>query len=173
MTHQKYRRQPGKRPQPLIMTQAQQLLTAAQGSGLETLLLLALATGIRRGELLGLKWTDIDCERALFQVRRLLGFLVSNKYDESALKTDLALRQIELPLVVIESLCQHWDRQQEQRSRAGAAWNELDYVFPDAMGYPINSLELIEQFDRVRLAEGFPTLRFHDLRAAVRHLSFQ
>lgn len=173
MTDQKDQRQPQKQHRLLTMAQAQQLLAAAQGSSLKTLLLLALATGMRRGELLGLKWDDIDCERALLQVRRSLGSLVTNEFVESAPKTDPAWRQIELPPVVIESLCQHWDRQQEQRSRAGAAWHERDYVFPNAMGYPIHPLALIEQFDHVRIAAGFPALRFHDLRAAARHLSFR
>lgn len=89
------------------MEQAQQLLTVARGDRLEMLLLLALVTGMRRGELLGLKWADIEFTQGTLQVRRTLDYMAHYGYVESEPKTKSGKRQIILPGFVGEALKQH------------------------------------------------------------------
>lgn len=103
---------------PLTLDQIRKLLEAAKGHRLETIITLALATGMRRGELLGLKWQDIDFQEGTLQVRRILSRLPTQMgrdkgdlYVESEPKTKSSRRNIVLADFALESLKQHLLRQ--------------------------------------------------------------
>jgi integrase len=119
--------------QPLSLEQAQQLLQTAKGHRLEALFILAIATGMRRGELLGLKWQDINLQTGQLQVRRILtrvpSKLSGKGFIEAEPKTEKGRRNIVIPSFVIEALKQHRIKQLEAKLKAGAAWQEHDYVF--------------------------------------------
>src|SRR5712691_8903314 len=87
--------------QPLNMQQIHQLLAATRGHRMEALFILALATGMRRGELLALKWQDLDLEQGIVQVRRILTRIPSKLpgkgFEEAEPKTDRGRRSIVLP----------------------------------------------------------------------------
>jgi len=79
---------------PLTLEQAQLLLEAAKGDSLEALWVLALTTGIRRGEVLALKWQDINFEQSMLQVKRIFTRASGNRYIESEPKTEKSKRSI-------------------------------------------------------------------------------
>ncbi len=151
--------------QPLTMEQAHKLLEAAHGHRLMVLLMVALTTGMRRGELLRLKWVDIDFENHFLQVRRTLDFLAGyGGYVETEPKTAKGRRKIMLPDFVMEALKQHRVQQLECRLKDGTDWQEQDYVFTGLKGGPLNPRYILKLFDKLLKEAGLPHMRFHDLR---------
>src|SRR6266702_6012538 len=104
--------------QILTVDQAHKLLEAARGSRLDVLLLVALTTGMRRGELLSLRWSDVDFERGVLQVRRTLSRVSGMGYVECEPKTKAGRRKIMLTQVVLDALKEHEVRQQQARTKA-------------------------------------------------------
>jgi integrase len=147
----------------LTPEQAQKLLDVAKGHRLEAMLTLALATGMRRGELLALRWQDIDFKNKRLSVQRSVsrlpgGHLVSEP------KTASGKRSIALPPFVIEALQQHRVRQIETKLKVGPAWEEQDLVFCNTYGRFLNSASLYDLFTSLVKKAGLPHMRFHDLR---------
>jgi integrase len=118
--------------QPLTPEQVRILLAAVKGHRLEALFILALATGMRKGELLGLKWQDLNEAESTLQVRRILNRTPSSMGKglvEAEPKTRKSRRGIVLPPFVLEALQQHRLLQQEIRAKAGAKWHDRDLMF--------------------------------------------
>jgi integrase len=97
----------------------QRLLRAALEHKLEALLTVAVAAGMRRGELLGLHWQDIDFKTRSLYVRRLVNRIGKFGVMESEPKTQRSRRKITLPAFVIDTLKQHKAHQQEMRVKVG------------------------------------------------------
>jgi integrase len=155
--------------QPLGIEQVQQLLAAARGHRLEALFILALASGLRRGELIGLKWQDINFPTGMLQVRRILtrvpSKLPGKGYVEAEPKTDKGRRSILLPPFVIEALREHRVKQLESKLKAGSAWQDHDYVFCTSIGTHLNpTRDVLDQLKALLQKAGLPDIRFHDLR---------
>ncbi len=151
--------------QPLAPDQARRLVEAARGHRLEPVLILAITTGMRRGELLALRWQDIDFENKNVQIRRTVDFFAGyGGYIETEPKTASGRRMIALPPFVIEVLRQHRVAQLELRLKAGSAWEEHDLVFTGLHGNYLNPRYILKMFDQVLQEAGLPHLRFHDLR---------
>jgi integrase len=158
--------------QPLTPGQARKLLEAARGHPQEALFVLALATGMRRGELLGLKWQDIDFTQGTLQVRRVLsrtptkiGRQTGDRYVEAETKTEKSRRKIMLADFALEVLKQHRLRQEEARRVAGDAWQDHDYVFCTLIGTHLNPGHgVLVQLKLLLKKAGLPDIRFHDLR---------
>jgi integrase len=151
---------------PLSPQQVLQLLEAAKGHPQETLFILALTTGMRRGELLGLKWQDLDFEKGVLQVRRALTRMPTGLgYRETEPKTKMSRRSIVLISFAIEALKKHRDRQLEMKARAGEAWQEHDYVFSTPLGTHLSpGHDVLVQLKILLKKAGLPEIRFHDLR---------
>jgi integrase len=149
--------------QSLTKEQAQTLLEAARGHRLEGLLTVALATGMRKGELLSLKWQDINFDDMSLQVRRTVGKFKGG-YKESEPKTLSSRRKVMLPQFVIDALKQHRLHQIQVRLQVGTAWVDRDLVFCNTDGdyFPLTSLDY--QFHKLLQEAGLPPIRFHDLR---------
>jgi integrase len=148
---------------PLTKEQAQKLLETAQGHRLEGLLTVALATGMRRGELLSLRWQDVNIDDMSLQVRRTVGKFKGG-YVENEPKTSKSRRRIVLPQFVVDVLKQHRIHQLEGRLRAGEAWIDRDLVFCNANGDYIPFTSLTTMFNALLEKAGLPHVRFHDLR---------
>jgi integrase len=148
----------------LSAEQARALLNAAAGNRLEALYVLALTTGMRQGELLALKWRDIDLNEGTLQVRASLqrtrgGFVFAEP------KTSRSRRHLALPIVAIEALRKHRARQAEESLRLGEMWEDLDLVFPNTLGRPLDGINLLKYwFFPLLKKAGLPRMRFHDLR---------
>jgi integrase len=144
--------------------QARALLKAVAGHRLEPLYRLALSLGLRRGEVLGLLWTDIDFDRATLRItgaiQRLRGEL-----QRTTTKTRASMQPITLPPLLLETLRSHRERQAEERKNAGDQWEEHGLVFTTTIGTPIEPRNLIRHFKTVLEKAKLPsTIRFHDLR---------
>lgn len=153
--------------------QARAFLRAARTDRLYALWVLALTTGLRRGELLGLCWQDLDLEGGRLTVRRAL-LVVNGRYILSAPKTQSAYRTIALPGVAISALREWRTRQIEERLQAGAQWQSTvspsdppelrELVFTSRRGAPAGVRSLRRAFMRILSAAGLPPMRLHDLR---------
>ena len=150
--------------QPLNRVQAQRLLEAAKGHALQGLLTLAVTTGMREGELLALRWQDIDFDTQSLQNRRSMSFIPGKGYVELEPKTEKGRRKIMLPSFVCEALKQHRLRQLERRLKVGTRWQERDLVFCNIYGGFLDPAHLRQRFDRLLRDAGLPDVRFHDLR---------
>jgi integrase len=139
-------------------------LSVSDGSNLAALWCLALLTGMRRGEILGLKWDDIDLDKGVLSVRRTRSRGADGKWEEGAPKTASGRRSIALPASVVQSLKSHRIAQLEQRVKLGPIWNDEGFVFTNQTGGPLHVNSLMGQFRRLTAAAGVPRIRFHDLR---------
>ena len=164
-------RVPRKEMQVLSGEQAQQFLEAAKGDPLEALYVLALTTGMRQGELLALKWEDVDLAIGRLQVKRTIARLVGKGFTVSEPKTSKSRRRIHLTRTAIEALKQHRIRQREARLAAGPDWNEQGWIFCSAVGGPIEPGNMIRRSFRPILVKAeLPIIRFHDLRHSAASL---
>jgi integrase len=139
------------------------LLSAASGDRLEALYVVAIHTGLRRGEVLALRWEDADLEGGTLSIRRSLdtdGTLKAPKRDSSR-------RTLRLTLPALAALRTHRVRQNKEKLKAGNLWQENDLIFPNTLGRPMNAgnfyrREFQPLLERANLAdEGFT---FHSLR---------
>ncbi len=141
--------------------QAKALLAAAGGHKDEALFVTALMCGLRRGELLGLRWQDVDLDGGRLQVRHALHRVRVDGGSTLALedvKTEKSKRTISpLPAQVVTALRAH-------RVRSGRLLFPTAYVFTTINGGPIDATTLAYHFRRLLTKAGLPHFRFHDLR---------
>jgi integrase len=149
---------------PLNQEQAKHFLQVVQEHKLEALFTVALVTGMRRGELLGLHWQDLDLERGSIHVRRSINRVGTFGLIVSEPKTARSRRKIMLPHFVLEVLRRHHARQQERRVEAGIQWKEKDIVFCNGYGGYREPSDVHRDFKRILKEAELPNMRFHDLR---------
>ena len=145
----------------LTTVQLASFFREARGSGVFALYYLELATGLRRGELLGLKWEDIDLERGDLRVRRQVS-RINGEVVEAPLKTKNAYRTLPLAEDTVGVL-------KEQRKKVGNS----PWVFPSPNGGPISPDSVLHMLHRVLKRAGLPKVRFHDLRHTFATLALQ
>lgn len=145
----------------LPVEQFQSFLREARESGVFELYYLELATGLRRGELLGLKWEDIDLERGDLRVRRQIS-RINGEVVEAPLKTKNAYRTLPLAEDTVSVLL-------EQKKKVGSS----PWVFPSPNGGPISPDSVLHMLHRVLKRAGLPKVRFHDLRHTFATLALQ
>ena len=145
----------------LTTVQLASFFREARESGVFELYYLELATGLRRGELLGLKWEDIDLERGDLRVRRQVS-RINGEVVEAPLKTKNAYRTLPLAEDTVSVL-------KEQRKKVGNS----PWVFPSPNGGPISPDSVLHMLHRVLKRAGLPKVRFHDLRHTFATLALQ
>jgi integrase len=149
----------------LTPEEARRLLEVATDDRLEALYMLALTTGMRRGELLALHWTDVDLEDGYVQVRYTLQHLKDDAYTFASPKTEHSRRKVSLTATAIATLRRRATRQLDERALAGPAWQEENLVFTNALGGPLRANHVLQrQFAPLLRRVGLPLIRFHDLR---------
>jgi integrase len=148
----------------LTKEQAHTLLENVKEHRLEALLTLAITTGMRRGELLALRWQDINFNDCSLQVKRAVSYMKEYGYVESEPKTAKSRRTISLPIFVVDVLIRHQIQQNEQRREVGDAWIDKDLVFTNAQGDYYSPSTMLKAFNRFLKNIGLPHMRFHDLR---------
>jgi integrase len=147
----------------LSVVQAKALLRAAQTERLHALYVLAVYLGLRRAELLGLRWADVDLEAERLQVTQTLQ-RVDGHLQFVPPKTRHSRRTVHLPSPCLDALRQHRASQDRERLSLGAAWQDSGLVFTTTVGTPIEPDNLRRSWDKVRASTGDPPVRFHDLR---------
>jgi integrase len=160
--------------QPVDAEQAAQLLRAAAGDPLEALYVLAVMTGMRQGELLGLQWADVDGDVGRLTVRHTLQWSKGGAWSLDEPKTGHSRRTIKLPPTALQALKAHKARQAEQWLAIGPAWADHGLVFPNALGRPIEASNLLPcSYKRLLGRAGLPAIRFHDLRHSYATLALR
>jgi integrase len=120
-------------------------------------------TGLRRSELVGLQWADIDLDAALLRVRRRI-VAVDGELDTGDPKTERSRRTLDLDPATVAALRAHRTRQLEVRMLVGPGWHERDLVFCAPEGNPWKPDTISQAFDRAVKRHQLTRIRFHDLR---------
>ena len=146
--------------QPLAPEQARRFLEAARGERLEALYVVAVHAGLRPGELLAIKWEDVDLDASTLLVHRALsaGEFISPKTKRSR-------RRIDLSAGSIAALKRHRKRQLEEHMARAGLWQDHGLVFPSSVGTPLSHRNVVRSFKAVLRRAGLPaTIRLYDLR---------
>ena len=146
--------------QTIPAEQLQAFLDEARATGVYEMYYIELATGLRRGELLGLKWTDIDWKNGIIKVRRQIA-RVDGQIVEAPLKTKNSYRAVTISQQAIEVL-----REQKRKTND-------QYVFPSPNVGPISPDSVNNMLKRVLERAGIPKVRFHDLRHTFATIALQ
>lgn len=156
----------GKHPmQVYTPEQAKRLLEAARGERLEALYVLALSTGMRQGELLGLKWREVDLETGILSVQQTLKVTTHGQRTLGKPKTGSSRRKVMLTPTAITALRAHRTRQEEERLEAGSAWHDTGLVFTNTVGNALDPTNLYRyEYKPLLRRAGLPMIRMHDLR---------
>ncbi len=148
---------------PLSREQAQAFLEAIRGHRLEALFVVALTSGLRRGELLGLMWESVD-----FSQRRITVCQALQRIDGEWLliepKSTKSQRTLTLPPIAMELLRTQRDWQTTMQAAANESWNEMGLVFTSVAGTPLDGSNITRVFQRMLKEAELPRVRFHDLR---------
>jgi integrase len=150
---------------PLNASQAAALLEAVRGHRLAPLYDLALGLGLRQGELLGLRWSNVDLDKGVLRVAEQMQRLRSRETVTVKPKTPRSERELPLSEELISRLRAHRTNQDEERMVISERWKDYDLVFPSEVGTVIMARNLVRHFkaalQRAKLPSSF---RFHDLR---------
>lgn len=149
---------------PLSPEAALRLLKAAKDDRLYALYSVALAIGLRKGEVSALRWSDVDMDAGTLRVTGTLKRMKGEGLVRDEPKTSRSRRTVPLPGVCVDALRAHRIAQAQERLAQGARWKDLDYVFTTRVGTPLDPRNLTRQFQTACLRAGLPPTRFHDLR---------
>ena len=144
--------------------QVMQFFIAVQDDRNEALVHLAIKTGMRKGELLGLKWTDLDWAKGLIRVQRQVQRVTGQGMVFMPPKTKAGKRTIALGSETLRVLREHRSNLQFERDLAGNKWQDYDLIFPSSVGTPQSPSNLLKAFKSTLKCAGLPVIRFHDLR---------
>ncbi len=157
---------PLKRPMYTTFTpdESRRFLDAIEGDRLEALYVLAITTGMRRGELLALRWRDVDFEQGALHINATLAYVQGSPVFTEP-KTDYSRRQVALTVLALDALQAHKARQDEERA-ACPEWDaSFNLIFPNTIGKPMNPSNLVNrEFSPLLKRVELPHIRFHDLR---------
>jgi integrase len=151
---------------PLSEPEARTFLETARETGdrFEALYVLAITTGLRRGELLGLRWADADLARGTLRVGRAL-VREGGRHVVGETKTKRGRRQVNLTPRTVAALKTHRKRQLEQRVRLAGLYEDHGLIFSSEKGSPLNPENLVKRsFKPLLKRAGLSNIRFHDLR---------
>lgn len=133
-------------------------------TNIRALVEIAIFTGMRRGEIVGLKWSDIDFENQKVFVRRSIYKPKNGKAQEKLPKTKGSIRTISIPECLCKTLLEYRMHQDRHISFMGDAWKNLDYVFTEEDGYVMNPQTPTKQFSKFLKRHDIRHLKFHGLR---------
>jgi integrase len=139
------------------------LLSAISNDRLESIFWIAIYLGLRRGEILALRWRDIDFDSQTLQVCGTLQ-RIAGSLQISETKTASSKRSLHMPDTLIEKLKAHRIHQYEDRLKAGLMWQETGLVFVTKFGSPLEPRNLLRKFHGILKNAKMPKIRFHDLR---------
>lgn len=150
--------------QVLDEEQVSRFLVAAQSSRYRALYHLAVTTGMRQGELFGLKWADIQWGKGVLHLQRQVQKVPGQGWSFVEPKTQAGKRTIRIGEGTLQVLREHHEQQAEIRQTAGERWQEFDLCFPTLVGTPGDPSNLRIDFERTLARAGIAKIRFHDLR---------
>ncbi len=148
------------------------LKNVLHGHKLKCLILLALATGLRQGELLALKWSDINIDNKELKVERtikrvnIIAADGSKKYTTliQTPKTKNSIRTVPIPSKIITILNEHKIAQKKEKMKAGPSYIDSDFMFTTEIGKNIDARNLTKCYERILKKANIPYRKFHSLR---------
>ncbi len=159
-------RPPRQAPEEVVALDADQvsaLMATVAGHRLEAMFAAAWQTGLRMGELLGLRWEDVDLGGATLRVAQGVASTGGPAFVQAP-KSKLSARTIALPAAVTAALQARRERQTEERQKAGGRWRDHGLVFPTSRGTPVLPSSMERTWYTVRDRAGLPAYGFHCLR---------
>jgi len=153
----------------LTADEARLFLDHLNGHRLEALFALMLTTGLRRGEALGLQWSDLDTKKGTLAVRRQLqregdGLVVRDT------KTHGSRRVVNVPHPVLALLKQLRASEKASKARLGPAWTDSGFIFTNAIGGPLDPRNLLRDFKKICVSAGLGDWHIHELRHSAASL---
>ncbi|SDY56923.1 site-specific integrase [Thermoactinomyces sp. DSM 45892] len=146
---------------PLNLEEVKRFLFYAKNDRYYITFLLAITTGLRRGEILGLRWKDVDMNTCTASIRKNL-VLVSHTPVLQEPKTRRSVRSVTLPPIVIQALKNH--KQVQDQEKTNELYQCYDLITATCFGSPLNPLHLRKRFKKILTKANLPDIRFHDLR---------
>jgi integrase len=136
-----------------------------KGRDIEGPVVMALGTGMRLGEILAVRWKDVDVDRKVLRVTATLSY-ASGEFMFPQPKTSRARRSVDLPEFVVAFLRRQRKAQAEQTMRVRDVWEDHGVVLTDPIGRPLAPWSVSADFRRITRELELPRTRFHDLRHA-------
>lgn len=143
--------------------QLRSFLATTESHRLHALFWLAANTGLRRGEVLGLRWQDVDLDAARISVRQAL-ISVAYEMQLSDTKTGGSERTVDIDPRTVAVLRAHWARQKEEHLAIGPRWQDTGMVAATIDGAYVHPDLFSQMFDRLAVRAKLPRIRLHDLR---------
>lgn len=153
--------------------QVRQLLQTAEGTRMRVLFRIAVTTGLRQGEILDLKWSDLDWQTGRLQIQRQAQRRKGEGIVFCEPKSASGRRVVNLGEKTIDILREHKEKQYRERMIAGDKWQENDLIFPSPIGTPQDWANILKGYKKCLKKAGLPDLRFHDLRHTAATLMLQ
>lgn len=155
---------------PLTLEEVKRFLEAARSHRLYTAFLVELGTGLRRGELLALRWDDVNLETGVIRVRQTLSRIQKQNgprktelvFQEP--KTKQARRSIPLPGDILKELRAHKARQAQEKLALGPAYQDNGLVFCTEDGRPLDPRNFTKRYEAILKKAGLEHVSFHNLR---------
>jgi integrase len=157
----------------LVPDDLRRLLDEADKSRFGAIVRLAVMTGLRQGELLGLRWQDVDLQAGALRVRQACQWLPRQGFIFRPPKSHRSVRPVALSPAAVARLREHRSSQLEERLVAGPAYEDMGLVFATAVGRPLHPSVLRKAWLKMVEKSGLGRLRFHDLRHAHATLMLQ
>lgn len=152
-------------PRHLDPADVPRLLEVCKTEPLGPLVSLALLTGMRQGELLGLPWTAVDLDTPALTVRQSMARAWDGSFELAEPKTSRSRRTLHLPAAAVGSLLQQKAQQDRERDAVGDDWQDIDgLVFTDSVGRPLKNWNVSSDFRALLKRHGFKRIPFHGLR---------
>ena len=130
----------------------------------KTAIIIAVFTGLRLGELMGLEWSDIDFRNGIISINRSSQYLSDKGIFTKTPKTESSIREVAIPEFVISLLEEYKLWYEEQKSLYGELWNNSNRLFVQADGKPMNPSTISKWFVKFIGQIGLPVINFHGLR---------
>jgi integrase len=154
---------------PWTAAEARRFLTAARSDPLDAAFVLLVLYGLRRGEVLGLRWADIDLDSATVHVRQQLQ-RVRGELHLGPVKTHAGQRDLPLLSLAAEALQSQVAQQASYRIDMGSAWPDTDLIFTSRTGRPVGPRNLVRSFRRICEQNKIRLITVHHIRHTVASL---
>ncbi len=156
-------REPRKEREPLTVDEIRALLRSTSAERVHAMYVTLVLLGLRRSELLGLRWEDLDLDRGVLQIRRGL-HRINGRLETMPTKTQRSRRAIPLPELVRASLVAHRDHQEHERTDLAERWPDSGFVFTTPIGTPIDPRNCTRIVQAACRTAGVRPVRMHDFR---------
>lgn len=151
----------------LPVAMVKRILDATKGHRYYVAYVLAATMGLRRGELLGLRWSDVDLDGGLLRVGQTVQRIDGRLVVEQDAKSEDSENAVPLPAFTVRVLREHQAKQAAERLAWGELWDDHDLVSPNEIGRPVEPRNLNRHFETVRTRLDLPGVRLHDLRHSM------